>query len=47
MDGFLEDYDFDLQYHPRKLDVVVEALSMKTLLASSMMIKELEFLEDI
>ena len=27
---FLEDYDFTLQYHPRKANVVADALSRKT-----------------
>ena len=27
---YLEDYDFDLQYHPRKANVVADALSCKS-----------------
>ena len=29
MDGILKDYDFDLQYHPVKANVVANALSRK------------------
>ena len=42
---FLKDYDFDLQYHPGKVNVVVDALSRKSLHISTMMIKELELVE--
>ena len=28
---WMEDYDFDLQYHPRKANVVADALSRKSL----------------
>jgi len=40
-----KDYDFGLNYHPSKANVVVDALSRKTLHMSAMMVKELELLE--
>ena len=42
---FLKDYEFDLNYHPNKANVVVDALSKKSLNASWMMIKEIELVE--
>src|SRR3954469_15220141 len=42
---FLKDYDFDLNYHPGKANVVADALSRKTLHISAMMVKELELIE--
>jgi len=42
---FLKDYDFELLYHPRKANVVADALSRKTVHVAHLMIKELELLE--
>ena len=44
---FLKDYEFGLQYHPGKANVVADALSRKSLHASSMMVKELELVEKL
>jgi len=41
----LKDYDFGLNYHPCKTNVVADALSRKTLHMSAMMVKEFELLE--
>ena len=41
----LKDYDFSLNYHPGKVNVVADALSRNTLHMSAMMIKELELIE--
>ena len=42
---FLKDYDFQLQYHPGKANIVADALSRKIISVSNMMIKERELLE--
>jgi len=42
---FLKDFDFELLYHPRKANVVVDALSRKTVHASYMMVRELDLVE--
>jgi len=42
---FLKDYDFELQYHPGKANIVANALSRKSIHASMMMMKELSLIE--
>ncbi|XP_052726140.1 uncharacterized protein LOC128194637 [Vigna angularis] len=42
---FLNDYDFELLYHPRKANVVADALSRKVVHVSAMMVKELSLVE--
>ena len=41
----LKDYDFGMNYHPGTTNVVVDALSRKTLHMSTLMVKEFELLE--
>ena len=40
-----KDFDFQLSYHPGKVNVVVDALSRKTLHMSALMVQELELIE--
>src|SRR3954463_4158930 len=42
---FLKDYDFGLNYHPRKENVLAYALIRKSLHMSMLMIQEMELLE--
>lgn len=42
---FLEDCDFGINYHPSKVNMVVDALSRKFLHMSMLMVRELELLE--
>ena len=42
---FLKDYEFELNYHLGKANVVANALSRKSLSVSWMMIKEAELVE--
>ena len=42
---FLKNYDFGLNYHLGKANVVVDALSHKTLHVSWMMVKKVELVE--
>ena len=41
----LKDYDFELSYHPGKANVMADALSRKSLYISSLMVRELDLLE--
>ena len=42
---FLKDYEFELKYHPGKVNVVADTLSKKSLNMAWMMIKETELIE--
>ena len=42
---FLKDYEFGLNYHPGKANVVADALSRKSLHMSMLMVRELELVE--
>jgi hypothetical protein len=42
---YLKDFDFQLSYHPGKVNVVADALSRKSLHMSALMVKELELIE--
>ncbi|XP_027911509.1 uncharacterized protein LOC114170220 [Vigna unguiculata] len=44
---YLKDYDFELLYHPGKANVVADALSRKRIHVSTMMIRELELIEQL
>ena len=41
---FLKDYKLELKYHPRKANMVADALSRKSLSIAWMMIKEAELI---
>lgn len=42
---FLKDCDFELSYHPDKANVVADALSMKYLHMSALMVREMDLIE--
>ena len=42
---FLKDYDFELSYHSGKANVVADALSRKPLHISTLMVREMDLLE--
>lgn len=44
---FIKDYDFELQYHMGKANVVADVLSRKTLHVSTMMVREMELIEKL
>src|SRR4051812_29292319 len=41
----LKDYDFGLNYHPAKANIVVDALSRSSLHVSMLMVKDLDLIE--
>ena len=43
---YMKDYDFDLAYHPSKVNIVANALSRRSYLASMLAIREWKLLED-
>src|ERR1044072_9337457 len=43
---YMKDYDFTLQYHPGKANVVADALSRKAIHVSTMMIRQMELIEE-
>ena len=43
----LKDYDFSLSYHPGKANVIADALSRRTHVMASLMVKEWTMLEDL
>ena len=44
---YLKDCDFSLSYHPGKANVVADALSRRTHVMASLMVKEWTWLEDL
>lgn len=42
---FLKDHDFKLSYHSGKVNVVVDALSIKSLHMSTLMVREVDLIE--
>ena len=43
---FFKDYNFELKYHPRKANIVADALSRKSLHVSIMMVREMELIKE-
>ena len=44
---FVKDYDFELSYHPGKANVVADALSRRSYVASLCVVREWRLLEDV